>query len=150
MKVKDIMTRKVVTVKPGMKIPELARLLVRKNISGAPVVDTKGKLLGLVLEESLIFQDKKVHLPTVVAVLNGFLTFGEEKYEQEMNKIVARTAEGIMDENPLVLSPRVDITDAATLVVEKNIHYFPVVEAGKLVGVVTKRDIVKAIAKGKI
>jgi CBS domain-containing protein len=123
---------------------------VRKNISGAPVVDTKGKLLGLVLEESLIFQDKKVHLPTVVAVLNGFLTFGEEKYEQEMNKIVARTAEGIMDENPLVLSPRVDITDAATLVVEKNIHYFPVVEAGKLVGVVTKRDIVKAIAKGKI
>ncbi len=74
MKVKDIMSKNLITVKPSTSIHQLAELLVEKNISGAPVVDDDGKLLGIVQEEGLLFQDKKVHLPTFINISLGFLT----------------------------------------------------------------------------
>jgi len=147
---KDIMTKDVITVHPEMDIHELARLFILKNISGAPVVDENGKVLGVVLEEDLILQDKKVHLPTLVSILNGVFAFGEGRFEQEMQKMSAITVDGLMEKNVSLISPETSVEDIATAVIEKNIHYFPVIENGELVGVVTKKDIVRAIAQTKI
>ena len=71
MLIKDIMTKNVITVSPEMDIHKLAELFMEKNISGAPVVDKTGKLLGVVKEEGVIFQDKKVHLPTFINLSFG-------------------------------------------------------------------------------
>lgn len=150
MNVRDIMTKEVITVKPEMGIQELAELLLQKDISGAPVVDAAGKLRGIVLEEGLILQDKKVHLPTLVSILTGVIPIGEEQFENEMKKMGAITVEGIMQDSMTVLSPDTPIEDVATMIVERGIHYFPVVDNGVLVGVVTKRDFVRAIAQKKI
>lgn len=147
MQVNEIMTRDVITVKPDMDVHKLAELFINKNISGAPVVDDNGKFLGLVLEEGIIFKDTKIHLPTFVYFLSGFFTIGEKKFEDELKKISATSVSGIMDNNPLTISKEASIEDAATLMVDKAIHYFPVIESGKLVGVVTKKDLVRAIAK---
>jgi CBS domain-containing protein len=144
------MTTDVVTVKPSTDIRTLAKLFIEKDISGAPVVDDKGTLRGIVLEESLILQDKKVHLPTLVYILNGVFPIGEDRFEEEMRKISAITVEGIMEDEMKALSPDVPVEDVATMVVEEGKHYFPVTEQGKLVGVVTKKDIVRAIAQNKI
>ena len=150
MLVKDIMTSDVVTVKPTMGVQELAQLFVEKEISGAPVVDDKGALRGVVLEESLILQDKNIHLPTFFFILSGFITLGEHQFEEEMKKVASTNVEGIMERAPKTLSPDTPVEDVATLIVEHGVHYFPVVEAGKLVGVVTKKDLVRAIAQKKI
>lgn len=147
MKVKDIMTKEIVTVRPAMTIHQLAELLVEKNISGAPVVDEDGKLLGVVGEKGVIFQDKKVHLPTFINVSLGFLTFGAQRFEEEMKKITANTVGAIMETDILRLSADTEIEDAATSMIEKDSYYCPVVEDEKLIGVVTKRDIVRAIAR---
>jgi CBS domain-containing protein len=149
MNVKDIMTKEVITVSPDMDIRKFAELLVEKDISGAPVVDN-GKLLGIALEEGLILQDKKVHLPTLINILNSVFAIGEQRFETEMKKIAALTVSGIMEEKMQPLSPGTPINEVATTMIEKGMHYFPVVENGNLLGVVTKKDIVKAIALNKI
>ena len=149
MLIKDIMTKNVVTVSSEMEIHKLAELFMKKNISGAPVVDKNGKLLGVVKEEGVIFQDKKVHLPTFINLSFGFLTLGTERYNEEIKKITASKVSSIMEKNIATINPNIDIEDAATLMIEKEIYYLPVVDKDKLVGVITKKDIVRAIAKEK-
>ena len=150
MLIKDIMTKKVITVSPEMSIHKLAELFMKKNISGAPVVDKRGKLLGVVKEEGVIFQDKKVHLPTFINLSLGFLTFGTKRYEEEVKKITARKVSSIMEKDIVTVCPNTEMEDVATLMIEKEIYYFPVVDKNKLLGVVTKKDIVRAIAKAKV
>jgi CBS domain-containing protein len=149
MLVKDIMTKKVITVNPTMNIRTLAQLLVKKNISGAPVVDKKGNLLGIVREEGVMFQDKKVHLPTFVTLFGGFLSFGTKRFEEEVKKIVASRASDIMEKDIVTISRDAKVEDVATLMIEKGSFYVAVVDKEKLIGVVTKKDIVRAIARGK-
>jgi CBS domain-containing protein len=150
MKVKDIMTTDIVTVKPDMQVNELADLFIKRDISGAPVVDDQGKLLGVVLEEGLITRDKKVHLPTFVYMLSGFVEIGAEKFDEDMRRAAAITVEGILDRSPSVLSPEDQIEDVATSMVEEGKRYFLVKDGDRLAGVVTKKDIIRAIAQGKI
>ena len=69
----DIMTREVITVREDATVRELATLFLARNISGAPVVDATGRVIGVVTESDLIFQNKKVHLPTAVAILDAFI-----------------------------------------------------------------------------
>jgi len=147
MLIKDIMTKEVVTVSPSTSVHELAELFVQKNISGAPVVDQEGKLLGLVREEGVIFQDKKVHLPTFLNISLGFLTLGIKRFEEEIKKITATTVADIMEKDLITVSPQDNVEDVATTMIERDAYYCPVIEGQKLVGVVTKKDIVRSIAK---
>jgi predicted transcriptional regulator len=132
-----------------MDLREFAALLVEKDISGAPVVDN-GKLLGVALEEGLILQDKNVHVPTFIYILNSVFAVGEKKFETEMKKIASLTVAGIMEDKMTALSPDTPVEDVATMIVEKGLRYFPVVEGGRLAGVITKKDIVRAISQKKI
>ncbi len=150
MLIKDIMTKNVITVSPEMDIHKLAKLFMEKNISGAPVVDKSGKLLGVVKEEGLIFQDKKVHLPTFINLSFGFLTLGAERYNEEIKKITASKVSSIMEKDIVTIYPNTEIEDVATLMIEKEVYYLPVVDKDKLVGVITNTDIVRAIAKEKV
>ncbi len=150
MQVKDIMTRSVITVKPSMDVHKLAELFIKEGISGAPVVDDKGVYLGVVLEEGLIFQDKKVHLPTFVSLSIGYLTLGTHQFEEEIKKIAGSKVIDIMEKDAVTVEPHESVTDLATRMIEDNIRYFPVLEGSALVGVVTKKDIVRSIAKGMV
>jgi len=149
MLIKDIMTPHPVTVRPETGVQEVARLLVERNISPLPVVDGSGKLVGIVREEGVIFQDKKAHLPTFINLSIGFLTLGAKKFEDEIKKITASRAQDIMEKKVLTVDARVTLEDAATMMIEKGSYYLPVVENGALIGVITKKDIVRAIAAGK-
>lgn len=147
MVVKDLMTKDVITVKPSMGIHDLAQMLIEKDISGAPVIDSEGKMIGIVQEEGVIFQDKKVHLPTFVNLSVGFLTLGINRLEEEIKKVTAIKVADIMQKEPTSVGPQMPIEDLATLMLEKRVYYFPVLENEKLVGVITKKDIVRSIAQ---
>lgn len=148
MYVKDIMNKKVITVKPSMDVHKLAEFFIKEDISGAPVVDDEGIYLGVVLEEGLIFQDKKVHLPTFINLSIGYLTLGTHQFEEEIKKIAGSKVVDIMDKDAPVIGPHESVADLATRMIEDNIRYFPVLDNGVLVGIVTKKDIVRSIAKG--
>lgn len=149
MKTKDIMNKKVFTIFPEMSIPEVASFLLKHNISGAPVVNREGELIGIVTEDDLIFQDKKIHFPTVVNILGGLIYLESFKdFDKELKKIMAQSVSEIMTKEVITIKEETSISEIATLMTEKQIHLFPVMRGDKIVGIVGKADVVKAIAGG--
>jgi predicted transcriptional regulator len=145
----DIMTHEVVTVNENATVRELASLLISRNISGAPVVDDTGKVIGVVTESDLIFQNKKIHLPTAFAILDAFVFLERpDKMEQELKKMAGSRVGDICSRKLISVTPETELEELATLMAEKKIHTLPVMAAGNLVGVIGKSDIIRTIAQG--
>ncbi|MBI4845744.1 MAG: CBS domain-containing protein [Candidatus Omnitrophica bacterium] len=147
---KDIMTKQVKTVSLDLPIKELAIFLVKENISGAPVLDREGKFLGIVTEEDLIFQDKKIHLPTFLNLFANIIPLGLEQFEKELKKIAGIKVNDVMQLKPQTIVQSAAVEEIATIMSEKKAYYLTVVEDDKVLGVITKRDLIKAVARGKI
>ena len=147
---KDIMTKNVITVKPDTSIEELASLLVENRISGAPVVDDAGNLYGIVTENDLISRDKRLHIPTVVSFLDAAIYLeSSKKFEREVKRLTATKVGEICTRKVVTVAEDASITDIATIMAEKKVYLLPVVRSGKVLGIVGKRDIVKAAALRK-
>lgn len=145
----DIMTSKVITVAEDANVRELAALFISHNISGAPVVNDQGKVIGVVTESDLIFQNKKVHLPTAVAILDAFLFLESPgKTEKELKKIAASRVGDICSRELISVTPATGLDELATLMAEKKVHTLPVMEGDTLVGIIGKSDIIRTIAQG--
>jgi CBS domain-containing protein len=145
-KARDIMTKDVITVSPATTVSELAMLLATNNIGGAPVLDSSGTLLGVVTENDLIDQKKKIHIPTVVTILDSvFYLENPDRMEKEMKKIAGSTVGDIYTKKPRTVDEETLIDEIATLMAEKNIHTLPVMRGDKLVGVIGKKDIIKTL-----
>ncbi len=148
---KDIMTKSVVTVTPDTSIEELASLLVKYQISGVPVVDESGNLFGIVTENDLISQNKRLHIPTVVSFLDAAIYLeSSKKFEQEVKRLTATRAGDICNRKVVTIAEDASLIDIATIMTEKKVHLLPVVRNGKLTGIVGKRDLVKAVAQQAI
>lgn len=142
---REIMTKDVLTVQPQTRVNDLADLLTSQNINGVPVVDEEGKLIGVVTENDLVFQKKKMHIPTVINILDSFIYLESQgRMKKEMAKITGVTVESIYSRDAKTVKPETPIDEIATLMVEKNIHTIPVVDNGELVGVIGKRDIIRS------
>lgn len=145
---KDIMTKDVITVKPDTSIEELSSLLVENEISGVPVVDDSGALYGIVTENDLISRNKRLHIPTVVSFLDAAIYLESSKrFEQEVKRMSATRVGDICARKVVSISEDTTLIDIATIMTEKKVHLLPVVKADKIVGIVGKRDMVKAIAR---
>lgn len=145
-KARDIMTKDVVTVQKDTTVVELANLLATHHIGGIPVVDADGDLLGVVTESDLIDQSKKVHIPTVVTILDSVIYLeSPEKMEKEMLKMAGTTVGDIFTENPRTVTEDTSLEEIATIMSEKNIHTLPVMRDSVLVGIIGKGDIIKTL-----
>ena len=118
MTAKDIMTRDVVTVSPTLAVKDLAKLLVKNRISGVPVVDKKGKIIGVVSEVDIMTKKGK-------------------QVKNIMSRKVIQVREGTA------------VEEIASIMTHHNIKRVPVMEGGKLLGIVSRADIIRAIAMGK-
>lgn len=145
---KDIMTTKVITVKRDTSIEDLSALLVQHEISGAPVVDDAGALIGIITENDLISRNKRLHIPTVVSFLDAAIYLeSSRKFEQEVKRMCATLVGDIFNAKVVSIAEETTLVDIATIMAEKKIHILPVVRDNKIVGIVGKRDMVKAIAR---
>lgn len=147
---KEIMTKEVLTVTTDVTIEGLARILTKHDISGAPVVDEEGKLIGIVTESDLIKMEQRLHIPTVINIFDAVIYLGSsKKFEEDIKRMAATTVGDIFRKDAVTITESATIEEIATIMTEKNIHHLPVIKKGKLVGIVGKKDIVKAIAKGE-
>ena len=146
LKAKDIMTKEVITVKPETTIEELARLLMKQQISGAPVVDDKGKIFGIVTENDLISKNSRLHIPTILRLFDAYIPLGTSKMESDIRKMAASTVEDICTKEIITVDEEASVEYIATIMTEKRIHILPVVREGKLVGIIGKKDLIKGIA----
>jgi CBS domain-containing protein len=144
----DIMTRDPITVAPDVPVTDAAHLMVEKRVGGLPVLDADGALVGLVTEGDLIMQDVKVHFPTYLHLLGGFIFYpgSTDRFESELKKAVGATVADVMTSEPLTVSPDATVEDVATLLVDRDLGRVPVMEGERLVGIVSKSDIVRMLA----
>lgn len=148
---KDIMTSEVITAPTSMSVRELARILFEKKISGVPVLEKNGKLIGVVTESDLIDRAKKVHIPTVMALFDSFVFLeNPDRLEEDLKKMSAATVGDICSRKLVTVQADTRLDEVATIMAEKNVHTLPVLdEKGNIAGVIGKSDIIRTIAQEK-
>ena len=144
---RDIMTADPVTVGPELTVTEAAHLMTERRVGALPVVQG-GKMVGLVTEGDLIMQDARVHFPTYLSLLGGYLFApgANERFESSLRKAVAATVADVMTHEPITVTADASVTDVATLMVERDIARVPVMDGDTVIGIVTKSDIVRSLA----
>jgi CBS domain-containing protein len=148
MKAKEIMETNVITVKKETTIEEIAHILTDKNISGVPVVDDGNKVIGMVSQKDLLYKDVEPRFPAVVEILGGLIFLkGVKHYQEELKKLVATKAEDIMTQKVISVTEETEVEKVAEIMVEKDVNRIPVLREGKLIGIISRADIVKYIAK---
>ena len=146
LKVKDIMTRKIITVSPETEVVNAAKILLEKGINGLPVIDASGKLVGVLTQSDLVAQQKSIPIPTVFTLLESYIPLTLiHRIDKEVEKIAALKVEQAMTPNPVTVGLETDIADVAKLMVDKKFHTLPVMEGDKVVGIVGKEDVLKTL-----
>jgi CBS domain-containing protein len=144
--VRDIMTTPVITVTPDMNIASAAKILLDNRVNGAPVVDDKGRIVGILCQSDLIAQQKKLPIPTLFTFLDSVIQLSSAKQiEKQIRKIAALTVAEAMTPEPVVVHPDTGVETVAALMVDHNFHTLPVVENSRLVGIIGKEDILRTL-----
>ena len=144
---KDIMTRNVMTVKKDTSINELSRLFIEQRVNGIPVVDDDNEVIGMVTQGDLIEQNKSLHIPTVITLFDAVLFLeSEKKFEADVKKLTGTKVEDIYSANAVTVTQDTALGEIATIMAEKDIHTLPVVEDGKLVGIIGKLDLIRGMS----
>lgn len=146
LKAKDIMNTNVLTVSPETTIEDLGRFFIKNGVSGAPVLDDNNKIFGIVTENDLIRQNKRLHIPTMLRLFDAIIPLeGFRSVEDEIKRMSATRVSEICTKKVITVAPDAPLQDIATIMSEKGIHLLPVVSSEKLVGIISKIDIIKGI-----
>ena len=146
--VREIMTAPVITIAPNASIQDVARLMREHSISALPVVTDAGQLVGIVTEIDLITRHAPPRQPQYIPLLWGLIPMRLDDYstyKEQVRHILAVYVEQLMTRDPATVSPTDTIEHAAELMIKPGHRSLPVMENGKLVGIVTRTDLVRVI-----
>ena len=147
--VRDIMDPDPVTVRPETPVEEVVAALRRNELPGLPVVDGEGHVVGIVTEADLVLPDDDgdLHIPHYINLFGGTIFLEPlSRFEQRLRKAFASNAADMMTSDPDTVSPDTTVQEAARIIHESGHNRLPVVEDGRLVGVVTRVDVLGALA----
>jgi CBS domain-containing protein len=147
--VREIMDSEPETVTPGTPVEEVLRVLRENELPGVPVIDAEGRCVGIVTEADLVLPDDQgdLHIPHYVNLFGGTVFLEPlSRFEQRLRKAFASNAADMMTSDPDTVSPDTTVREAARLIHESGHNRLPVVEDGRLVGVVTRVDVLGALA----
>lgn len=144
MKVREVMIAPLVTVTPRTTYEDAAFLLQEYRLNGMPVLDENGHLLGVITEKDLF----RALYPRYEEYLSEFETYiDQESQEDDIDDIRKQPIEKYMSHTVITIGPDAHILRAGGLMLAHNVHRLPVVENGKLVGIVTREDIYDRIVE---
>ncbi len=157
MKVEDVMTRKVVTLKPDQTVSEAVGKLAEHGISGAPVVDKSGQVVGMLTEsdilEAIKTRSKSVQMvyPSLSTLSVAFVQKQDLKETMDAFADIANTAiSEIMVDDILYAEKGTDLAVVVESMNKRDINRIPIMDSGKLVGIVSRADVIKGLAKGML
>ncbi len=144
----DIMTPDPITVTPETSVTDAAHLMVDNGVGALPVLDGD-RLVGIVTEGDLIMQDVKLEFPSYIHLLDGMIMYppATARFEDELRKAVAATVAAVMTEDVVTVEVDAPVEDVATLFVERDVSRMPVLAQGRLVGIVSKSDVVRSLVE---
>ena len=148
LKAKDVMTRDVVTVSPSTSLKALGRILEEHRIMGAPVVDDEGRIVGIVSQTDILFSQLATQIGNedYDDIFDLFSASPEAGGSQVRHRRAPRWVEDIMTKHVVVASEEMTVLELSSLLAEKGIHRVPVASKGKLVGIVSALDLLRALA----
>jgi CBS domain-containing protein len=146
--VADIMERDPETVTPDADVESVVRIMRDNELPGVPVVSEGGRCVGIVTEADLVLPDDEgdLHLPHYINVFGGTVFLEPlKRFEDRLRKAFASTATDMMTEDPTTVAPDTSVAEAARIIHDSGHNRLPVVEHGRLVGVVTRVDVLGAL-----
>ncbi|MDY7021415.1 MAG: CBS domain-containing protein [Cyanobacteriota bacterium] len=149
--VADIMTSNPIVARPNMPLKEAIKILADYKITGLPVVNDEGKLVGILSETDILWQESGVTPPAYITFLDSVIVLkNPARYDKELHKALGETVEEVMTKSPIItITPDQSLSEAARLLHEKRIHQLPVLdESEKVIGMVSCGDIIRTMAAG--
>jgi CBS domain-containing protein len=144
--VADLMDASPPTVRADTRVGDIARLLLDRNLSGVPVVNDAGEVVGLVTQSDLVTRHAHVHFPFYLNILGGVIPLrGEHRFQQEMRRVTGRTAADVMTTEVVTVGPDTPLDDVATLLAEEGHNPLPVLRGRRLVGLISRADLVRLV-----
>ena len=147
--VRDIMDANPETVSPDTPIEDVVSTMRENELPGLPVVDGEGRCVGIVTEADLVLPDDEgdLHIPHYIELFGGTIFLEPlSRFEKRLRKAFASNAADMMTRRPDTVGPDTSVREAAHLIHESGHNRLPVVEDGRLVGVVTRVDVLGALA----
>jgi CBS domain-containing protein len=127
-------------------INNIIKHFAEKDTDYILVVDEDERLCGIITESDLIDQQANLHVPTAMTIFDMVLPLGEGRFESEVNRLQALTAQELMVTNLKTVSPSTTINDIASTMSDSSIHHLPVIENQTVEGILTKHDLIRALA----
>jgi CBS domain-containing protein len=146
--VREIMETDVPTVTVADSVETVLHILRDNDLPGVPVVNEGGRCVGIITEEDLVLtdEDEDFHMPHYFQLFGGIVFLESvSHWEDRVRKAFAATAEDMMTADPVTIEPDATVREAAKLIARKKHNRLPVVEHGRLVGVVTRVDVLDAL-----
>ena len=145
----DIMNREVVTVLADDPVDKVGDVLLSSGHHSLPVVNSEDHLVGMIGERDLIDAHRKVHLPTMLTILDGLIPLGGmHEYDEDLRKVTAVTASQLASSHVVTVAPDEDTDAVAEKLLRKDVHAVPVVDnSGLLLGIISRSDILQHLLK---
>jgi CBS domain-containing protein len=149
MLVREIMTTEVVAVRRDTSVNDIAKLMGERDISGIPVVDESNHVVGIVTELDMIVRNTRLEMPAFVQILDLARIPLElpGHYRDRLRHMLGAQAADIMTEQVIAISPDAEVQDLAELMVKRRFNPVPVVENRVLVGIVSRADLIRMMAR---
>jgi CBS domain-containing protein len=146
--VRDIMEIDVPAVYPEDPIEKVVQTMRQHELPGIPVINEGGRCIGIITEADLVMagEEEDLHLPHYIELFGGIVFLeSTKKFEERLRKALGSMASDVMTEDPVTISPDASVGEAARVIARQKHNRLPVVEHGRLVGVVTRIDVLDAL-----
>ena len=149
MNVADIMSVPPVVVPPDLSVGRVARTMVEKGVRAVAVADTSGRLLGIITETDLLVRHARLHFPAYLSIMESRIPVGGDRnLDEELRRVLAVTAQEVMSSTVYTASAEDDAADVAHEMVQRHLHAVPILEDGRVQGMLFPGDVVRLIANG--
>ena len=147
MRVRDLMTPGVFTVRTDTSVNEVARLMSQKDVSGVPVLDADDRVVGIITELDLIVRNGRLEIPAFLQLFDAVIPLELPGHlSTRLRHMLGTRAEDVMTREVRTVGPDTEVEDLVDLMVKRRVNPVPVVEDGRLVGIVSRHDLVRMMA----
>jgi len=144
----EVMSLDSITVRAETPLREAIKILAEKRIGGLPVVDDAGRLIGIISETDLMWQQAGVTPPAYFMIFDSVIYLKNPvEYQKELHKALGQTVGEVMSKKPISISPDKPLTEAAKIMRDRKIHRLPVLDdSAQIIGILTLGDIIREMA----
>ncbi len=145
---REIMSREVITVSPEEKVEKAARILVDNKISGLPVVDANNHVVGIITEKDLIGRASELKVPFYITLFDSIIFLENPiRFNNDVKKYIATQVKDAMTRKVYVVEEDTPVSEIVEIMQKRAINRVPVVRNDKLVGIITRNDVLRTLVK---